>query len=63
MKALVAGFHMMYRLSQDSKYPWPSLAVELRSKWAAVPVRLAALHTNSQPRADRTIRPDVRDRQ
>ena len=22
MKALVTGFHMLYRLSPDSKYPW-----------------------------------------
>ena len=28
MKALVAGFHMLYRLSQDSKYPWPSGTTE-----------------------------------
>ena len=31
MKALVLGFHMLYRLSQDSssKYPWSGPAVEI----------------------------------
>ena len=29
MKALVTGFHMLYRLSQDSKYPWSGPAVEI----------------------------------
>ena len=28
MKALLPGFHMLYRLSQDSKYPWLSGTTE-----------------------------------
>ena len=47
MKALVTGFHMLYRLSPDSKYPWsgentgpieiPVLNVPLLGSWRESP--------------------------
>ena len=49
MKALVTGFHMLYRLSPDSKYPWsgentgpieiPVLNIPLLGSWA-LPTKL-----------------------
>ena len=62
MKALVPGFHMLYRLSQDSKYPWPSGTTEQTrvqflggsNSWAALFTRTSLCPAQLQARLQLT---------